>query len=109
MTNKWSKFGERFTRLTGAAELMDDLGLATGGEHSALLLGGGNPGKVPEVQALLRRRLTELAASENGADRMFGNYAHPKGEIAFGWKRRPRPPRARSPDPHACTGGASPR
>ncbi len=83
MTDKWSKFGERFTRLTGAAELMDDLGLATGGEHSALLLGGGNPGKVPEVQALLRRRLTELAASENGADRMFGNYAHPKGEIAF--------------------------
>ena len=28
MTNNWSKFGERFARPTGAAELMEDLGLA---------------------------------------------------------------------------------
>ena len=83
MTRKWSKFGERFSRLTGAAELMDDLGLATAGEHSALLLGGGNPGKIPEMQALFKRRLAEIAASDDGTDRMLGNYAHPKGEIAF--------------------------
>jgi len=83
MSGQWSKFGERFARLTGAAELMDDLGLATAGEHAALLLGGGNPGKIPEMQALFRQRLAEIAASEDGTDRMLGNYPHPKGEIAF--------------------------
>lgn len=83
MTGKWSKFGERFARPTGAAELMEDLGLATAGEHTALLLGGGNPGKIPEVQSLLRNRLREIAASDAGTDRLLGNYPHPKGDIAF--------------------------
>jgi len=83
MTWKWSKFGERFARPTGAGELMEDLGLATAGEHDALLLGGGNPGKIPAMQSLFRRRLVEIAASDSGTDRMLGNYAHPKGDIAF--------------------------
>ena len=83
MTGKWSKFGERFARPTGAAELMDDLGLATAGEHTALLLGGGNPGKIPAIQSLFRKRLADIAASDSGVDRMLGNYSHPKGDIAF--------------------------
>jgi len=83
MIGKWSKFGERFARPTGAAELMDDLGLATAGEHTALLLGGGNPGKIPAIQSLFRKRLADIAASDSGVDRMLGNYSHPKGDIAF--------------------------
>ena len=83
MTGKWSKFGERFARPTGAAELMDDLGLATAGEHTALLLGGGNPGKIPAIQSLFRKRLADIAASDSGVDRMLGNYPHPKGDSAF--------------------------
>ena len=83
MTRKWSKFGERFARPTGAGELMEDLGLATAGEHDAFLLGGGNPGKIPAMQSLFRRRLVEIAASDSGTDRMLGNYPHPKGDIAF--------------------------
>lgn len=83
MTRKWSKFGERFARPTGAGELMEDLGLATAGEHDAFLLGGGNPGKIPAMQSLFRRRLVEIAASDSATDRMLGNYPHPKGDIAF--------------------------
>ena len=83
MTRKWSKFGERFARPTGAGELMEDLGLATAGEHDAFLLGGGNPGKVPEMLSLFRTRLAEIAGSDSGTDRMLGNYPHPKGDIAF--------------------------
>ena len=83
MTWKRSKVGERFARLTGAGELMEDLGLATAGEHDAFLLGGGNPGKIPAMQSLFRRRLVEIAASDSGTDQMLGKYPHPKGDIAF--------------------------
>ena len=83
MTWKRSKFGERFARPTGAGELMEDLGLATEGEHDAFLLGGGNPGKIPAMQSLFRRRLVEIAASDSGTDQMLGKYSHPKGDISF--------------------------
>ena len=83
MTRKWSKFGERFARPTGAAELMEDLGIATAAENEVLLLGGGNPGKIPEMQSLLRSRLADVAASDISTDQMFCNYPHPKGDVAF--------------------------
>ena len=83
MTRKWSKFGERFARPTGAAELMEDLGIATAAGNEALLLGGGNPGKIPEIQSLFRSRLADIAASDVSTDQMFGNYPHPKGDVAF--------------------------
>jgi valine--pyruvate aminotransferase len=83
MAGDWSKFGERYTRPTGALELMQDLGAAMDGEHSTLLLGGGNPGSIPEVQAIFRERLAEIAASDENFERLVGKYAHPKGERRF--------------------------
>lgn len=78
-----SAFGERFTRKTGALELMDDLGRAMSGEASEHMLGGGNPAKVPAVQAMLERRLAAVAADTAELERMLSNYAHPKGELRF--------------------------
>ena len=78
-----SAFGERFTRPTGALELMDDLGRAMSGESKQLMLGGGNPGKVPAVQQRLMQRLREIADDPADFDRMFANYAHPQGELRF--------------------------
>ena len=83
MTTRWSNFGQRFTRRTGSLELMEDLGEAMSGESSALFLGGGNPAKIPEIQAKIRARLAAIAASDDLADRLVGNYAHPKGELKF--------------------------
>jgi valine--pyruvate aminotransferase len=83
MALKLSSFGERFTRPTGALELMDDLGLVMSGERPALMMGGGNPGKIPEVQDVIRRRLREIAESPEECDRLVGNYAHPRGELTF--------------------------
>jgi valine--pyruvate aminotransferase len=83
MLPKLSKFGERFTRDTGALELMDDLGHAMSGERNVLMLGGGNPGKIPAVQRRLQERLVEVAASGADFERMLANYAHPKGELRF--------------------------
>lgn len=83
MTMQWSSFGERFTRNTGSLELMEDLGEALTAESSALFLGGGNPGKIPEIQERIQARLAAIAADAEVADRLLGNYAHPKGELRF--------------------------
>ena len=83
MTMQWSSFGERFTRRTGSLELMEDLGEALTEESAALFLGGGNPGKIPEIQNRIQARLAAIAAQTESTDRLVGNYAHPKGELRF--------------------------
>ena len=83
MTANLSKFGERFSRVTGTAQLMGDLGRAIAEDPAALLLGGGNPGTVPEMVALFQQRLHEIGDSPDDIQRMMGNYAHPKGDIGF--------------------------
>ena len=83
MMSNWSKFGERYTRPTGALELMEDLGAAMDGDSSTLLLGGGNPGNIPEIRSLFGQQLAEIAVSDEGFGRLVGNYADPKGERRF--------------------------
>jgi len=83
MKLKLSTFGERFSRRSGALELMDDLGSALGGDSEALMLGGGNPAKIPAVQRYFSERLGELAADPAEFERMLSNYAHPAGELRF--------------------------
>ena len=83
MFRKFSKFGERFTRLTGTAELMGDLGRVISGEYEGFLLGGGNPGTIPEMVELFQRRFREIGSSADEIQRMVGNYAHPRGDIGF--------------------------
>ena len=83
MPLKFSRFGTRFTRPTGALELMDDLGSALTSDDRQLMLGGGNPAKIPEIQARLRERLEQIAATPRDFDRMFADYAHPKGELTM--------------------------
>lgn len=78
-----SRFGRRFARSTGALELMDDLGRAMSGDTDVIMLGGGNPGRVPGVHELFRRRIREVAASETELDKMLARYAHPQGESTF--------------------------
>ncbi len=81
---EFSVFGKRFARSTGALELMDDMGLAMeAGGDDLMMLGGGNPGRVPAVSERLRHRLAEVAADPQKFDRMFANYSPPAGDTAF--------------------------
>lgn len=79
---KLSAFGQRFSRHTGTRDLMDDLGaaMARGG---SLMLGGGNPAYIPEIEACLRGELARIAADTQEFRRMAGNYASPAGEERF--------------------------
>ena len=80
---QFSKFGNRFTRHTGARQLMDDLGAALATEDHVMMLGGGNPAHIPEVLELLAQRTREVAANPREFRRMVADYSSPAGEDRF--------------------------
>ena len=49
---KLSVFGEKFTRESGIVGLMDDLGTALVDNPDMIMMGGGNPGRLPEAEAI---------------------------------------------------------
>jgi valine--pyruvate aminotransferase len=75
-----TRFAQRFVRPTGALELMVDLGRAAPGTH---MLGGGNPARIPAVEAVYRRRLLEIAADPAQFGRFAASYAAPGGDLRF--------------------------
>ncbi|HYY16083.1 MAG TPA: valine--pyruvate transaminase [Gammaproteobacteria bacterium] len=80
---KLSTFGQRFTRPSGILRLMEDLGTALAGRSDMLMLGGGNPSHIPEVQALFRTRMQRILDNPGEFERLIGNYHPPKGEQDF--------------------------
>ena len=80
---KFSKFGNRFIRHTGARQLMDDLGAAMASEDPVMMLGGGNPAHIPEVLEVLAERTREVAANPREFRRMVADYSSPAGEHRF--------------------------
>ncbi len=81
---RYSEFGQKFARECGILQLMDDLGnaLAAGGDD-LIMLGGGNPSRIPEVEVCLRERMTSGLTQGDAFERLVGNYAAPAGDIAF--------------------------
>ncbi len=75
-----TRFARRFVRPTGSLELMQDLGSAGPG---TLMLGGGNPARIPAVEAVYARRLAEIAADPAQFGRFAAAYAAPSGDVGF--------------------------
>jgi len=98
---KLSEFGRRFSGPSGINQLMEDLGEALTGPREMLMLGGGNPAHIPEVQAFFQDRLQRLAENPGEFARVIGDYDAPRGEPKFlkaladllnreyGWKLTP--------------------
>ncbi len=84
MSYPFSKFGQQLGTGSGIGELMDDLGhaLASGGPNLCML-GGGQPARIPEVNAVWRRRLEELMEENGGLERSLTSYDPPSGNPAF--------------------------
>ena len=78
-----SDFGKRFAGKIGIGELMDDLGNALVADPAPLMLGGGNPSHVPQVQALFRKRMEAILAEPGEFERLIGNYDTPQGSKNF--------------------------
>ncbi|RKX75174.1 MAG: valine--pyruvate transaminase [Spirochaetes bacterium] len=78
----FSRFGKKFSAGTGILALMDDLGKAMeqGGD---IMLGGGNPAHIPQINRIWRRRMEEILATEGEFERMVANYDTPQGRYSF--------------------------
>ena len=79
----FSDFGKRFAAEIGIGELMDDLGDALVADPAPLMLGGGNPAHVPEVQAFFKKRMEDILSNHGEFERVIGNYDTPQGAKAF--------------------------
>jgi valine--pyruvate aminotransferase len=80
---EFSKFGKRFTRHTGASVLMDDMGAAMDSSESILMLGGGNPARIPEMEQVFKDQLAAIIETQDEFSRMVGNYSGSAGDGRF--------------------------
>ncbi len=78
-----SKFGEKFTGKSGILQLMDDLGNAVLENENVIMLGGGNPGHISQIQVHFRERMRDILENDKQFERLVGNYGPPQGENEF--------------------------
>ena len=76
---KLSKFGNKFTQESGILTLMDDLGEALTAGERMLMLGGGNPARIPEVEAIFTERMRDMLSGSGEFQRLIGTYDAPQG------------------------------
>ncbi|TGD71762.1 valine--pyruvate transaminase [Mangrovimicrobium sediminis] len=80
---KLSNFGEKFAGDSGIVALMDDLGSALNENPDMIFMGGGNPGRVAELEAVFRQRLESILADPERRHSLFGVYQSPQGDRDF--------------------------
>ena len=80
---KLSQFGEKFCTPTGIVELMDDLGTALNDNPEMIFMGGGNPGRIPEAEAIFKARLESVLADPQQLHSLMGIYQSPQGDKVF--------------------------
>ena len=80
---KLSKFGEKFSGQSGIVELMDDLGTALNENPEMIFMGGGNPGRIPEVEQIFKARLETVLADPAQLHTLLGVYQSPQGDKDF--------------------------
>ena len=80
---KLSMFGEKFAAESGIVALMDDLDGALNENPDMIFMGGGNPGHLPEVEAVFRQRLEVILADPDQRHSLFGVYQSPRGDRDF--------------------------
>ena len=80
---KLSAFGDKFSASTGIVELMDDLGTALNENPDMIFMGGGNPGRIPEAEAIFKKRLEAVLQDPQQLHSLMGIYQSPQGEKLF--------------------------
>lgn len=78
-----SQFGERISGSSGILELMKDLGEALTENRDAIMMGGGNPARIPAMEALWRDSMSALLAQPEAFGEVLAHYDPPAGNPAF--------------------------
>ena len=80
---KLSTFGQKLGADAGINSLMDDLGEAMASGEEVIMMGGGNPGYLPEVTDRLQAIARQLVDDPEQFRRLTGVYDPPQGEKQF--------------------------
>ncbi|WP_028972965.1 valine--pyruvate transaminase [Spirochaeta cellobiosiphila] len=78
---EWSDFGKKLTKSSGILELMDDLSDQT--IDTPYMLGGGNPGSIPEVDALWHQRMEQILKQGSVFEKALTQYDAPDGNLQY--------------------------
>lgn len=78
-----SKFGRKMATQSGIGQLMDDLGDALAQQGDILMLGGGNPAHIGEVQCHFRQSMMAMLQNGDRFERAVGDYDPPEGSTHF--------------------------
>jgi valine--pyruvate aminotransferase len=80
---KLSSFGKKLTSGSGIVELMEDLGSALNENPDMIFMGGGNPARIPEMEAVFNNQYQKLAKDTEQLYSTTGVYQSPQGELGF--------------------------
>ena len=80
---KFSRFSKQLDPGSGILRLMADLGEAVSGSREVLMLGGGNPARIDEMEQIFRDQMQQLMARGREFEEMLGNYDAPQGNQLF--------------------------
>ena len=80
---KISRFASRFDMNSGIVQLMEDLGYALSENKDMLMLGGGNPSHIPEVQKFFHDKMQRVLDRPVEFAHMVGDYDSPQGDKPF--------------------------
>ena len=78
-----SDFGKKLGGHSGINELMSDLGEAMAINPKLLMMGGGNPARIPAVEKIWRERMRELLEQGDSFEKVLANYDQPRGSPDF--------------------------
>ena len=79
---KLSRYGKHYSGQSGIVTLMDDLDSALRDNPDMLMMGGGSPARIPEVEILFQQALQQLANDAQLSQSLLGRYQGPKGDLA---------------------------
>lgn len=74
-----SSFGQKFSGDAGITVLMDDITNALASGRDMIMMGGGNPGNIPEIEVIMQQRLQKLANDPAAVRSLLGSYDPAQG------------------------------
>ena len=77
---QFSRFGTKLSGNAGIVQLMDDLGAALRTNPNMIFMGGGNPARIPAMEAAFAEALEKTLQDPQQAHQLLGVYQPPQGD-----------------------------
>ncbi len=80
---KLSAFGQKFSGNAGITVLMDDITNALSSDRDMIMMGGGNPANIPQIEAIMQQRLQILSSNPAAVRQLLWGYDPAQGNMAL--------------------------